>query len=124
MKFLFILLLCLVSANSYGCFVQPEGLTEQHILESKTFFWMAIILFVVSVTFRCISNFRRIWVPLLFVTSFTYWPAYIWHWGQAYSGSCGIPETVLALKILASGMGALLVYEVFIFFKMRRSGKV
>jgi 1,4-dihydroxy-2-naphthoate octaprenyltransferase len=120
LKLIVFILLCIVSSNTYACFSSPEGLLEQHEFEAKSFFTLAIILFVIAIILRLICNHRRVWVPLLFVTTFTYWPAYIWHWGHAYSGSCGIPEIVLAFKILAGGMAVLSAYEVFNFYKLRR----
>ena len=121
MKISIFLLSCLFSASSYACFSPPEGLYEQHELQAKIFFSLAIALCLLSITIRLLSNYKRVWVPLLFVTTFTYWPAYIWHWGHAYSGSCGMPEIVLAYQILAGGMAVLLAYEAFNFYKLRRS---
>lgn len=120
MKIVIFVVFCLFSVDSLACFVQPEGLTEKHEFQAKIFFSLAIVFFIFAVVLRLICNRKRIWVPLLFVTSYTYWPAYIWHWGQAYSGSCGNPEIVLAFKILAGGMAILLSYEIFKFFKFRR----
>ncbi|THB71044.1 MAG: hypothetical protein D6B28_08320 [Gammaproteobacteria bacterium] len=120
MKTIVIIILSLLSHSAFACFSPPEGLVEQHELQSMIYLSLAIGFLVLSLVLRFISNRHRIWVPLLFITTFTYIPAYIWHFGQIYSGECGIPETLLAIKVLSGGMIVLLTYEVVYFLKERR----
>jgi hypothetical protein len=120
-KIFTLIIFSLLSTSSFACFQPPAGLIEQHEAQTKLYFTVAIILLVFSFTLRLISNRNRFWVPALFVTSFTYFPAYLWHWGQAYSGACGIPEIVLAFQILACGFAVLFTYEAFHFYKCKRS---
>ncbi len=121
LKFLIFIIITLFSVSSYACFSPPPGLIEEHAFQAKVSLSIAVVFLTLSIVLRLLSNRKRIWVPLLFVTTFTYWPAYLWHWGQAYSGACGNPEVVLAFKILACGFGVLFIYESLYFYKARRS---
>lgn len=119
-KFIFVLLLVAFATDALACFSPPEGLVEKHQSQALFAFIVAIIFLVSSLVLRFYSNLKRVWVPLLFITSFTYIPGYLWHWGQ-FSGSCGSPEIVFAFRVWAGGMLALFIYEVFNFFKIRKT---
>lgn len=120
MKLLFVFCIVTFTTDALACFSPPEGLVEEHQSQALFAFILAIIFLVSSLVLRLISNLKRIWVPLLFITSFTYIPAYLWHWGQ-FSGSCGTPEIVFAFRVWAGGMLTLLAYEAFHFLKIRRA---
>jgi hypothetical protein len=120
LKVCILILISLYSSSALACFSPPPGLVEEHEFQAKTFFIVALLFLTMSILLRFLSNRKRIWVPLLFITTFTYWPAYIWHWGHAYSGACGMPEIVLAFQILASGFAVLFTYEVWHFYKAKR----
>ncbi len=118
-KFVFVLLLVSFATDALACFSPPEGLLEKHQSQALFAFIIAIIFLISSLVLRFSSNLKRIWVPLLFITSFTYIPIYLGYWGR-FSGSCGSPEIVFAFRVWAGGMFALFIYEVFILFKIRK----
>ncbi|WP_125562074.1 hypothetical protein [Pseudoalteromonas rubra] len=119
-RIIVLIFFALASVNSFACFQPPEGIIESHELQAKLYFTLAIALLIAAITLRLLSERRRVWVPLLFITSFTYFPAYLWHWGQAYSGACGIPEIVLAFQIWAGGLAVLCIYETLLWYKQKR----
>jgi hypothetical protein len=119
-KYLFFIVTVFFAGESFACFSPPEGLRELHESQSFFAFCVAIALLFLSVILRLVSNVHRLWVPLLFITTFTYFPAYFWHWGQQ-SGSCGSPEIVFAFRVWACGMAVLFIYEAFVFIKVRRA---
>ncbi|WP_111980434.1 hypothetical protein [Algibacillus agarilyticus] len=122
-KIIALVVFSLFSLNSYACFQPPPGLTELHESQAKFYFLSAIVLLVISIGLRLTSNRNRVWVPLLFIATFTYFPAYLWHWGQM-SGSCGRPEIVFAFQVFAAGMLFLSVYEAIKFYKQKKLGKI
>lgn len=119
LKIVLLLLICLFPALSYACFSPPEGLIEKHLMQKQIYFYGAILLFIAIMVLRFLSHRNRLWVPLLLISTFTYFPAYIWHWGH-FSGSCGIPEILSAFQILIAGMLVILVYEVMYFYKNKK----
>lgn len=121
MKFLLVLILILIAfaPETFGCFSPPEGLYEKHESQAKLASSLAAIFLLLGCLTRFFSNRKRLWVPLLFITSFTYLPAYLWHWGQT-AGSCGFPEIVFAFRVWAAGMFALFCYELLVFLKLRK----
>ena len=121
LKIFISVLVLMFASNSHACFQPPEGLIESHQFQAKSYFTVAIVLLIAPILLRLISNRNRVWVPLLFAAIFTYFPAYLWHRGQAYSSACGIPEIVLAFQILAGGYAVLFIYEAFYFYKNSRS---
>ncbi len=120
-KILIFIIISLFSFSALACFSPPPGLIEDHEFQARSFSAVAIIFLILALVLRTLSNLKRVWVPLLFVTTFTYWPAYIFYWGQVYSGSCGMPEIVFSFQILASGFGILFAYEVWHFYKAKRA---
>lgn len=120
MKSMMLVVLTFAAGNSYACAVEPPGLSELHESQAKMYFSLAVIFLIGLLSLRLISNRKRVWVPLLAVSTFTYIPAYIWHWGLAYSGACGNPEVVLAYKVMSAGFAVILIYESFIFYKFRK----
>ena len=120
MKYLFFIMAVLLAGESYACFSPSEGLREMHESQSFFAFCVAGLLLFLSVILRLISNINRLWVPLLFIMTFTYFPAYFWYLGQQ-TGSCGSPEVVFAFRFWACGMAVLFIYELFVFIKTRRA---
>ena len=119
MKILVLLTLSLFSFNSFACFSPPEGLREQHEMQATIYFFSASTFLISSLFMRAKSNKTRLWVPLLFISLFTYIPAFLWHVGT-HSGSCGMPEIVFAFQVFAGGMFLIFTYEAINFYKSKK----
>jgi len=116
-KIVILFILIFLSQDAFACFSPPKGLTEKHEVQAKFAFILGVIFVSLSILLRLYSNKTRLWVPLLVITTYSYYPAYIWHWGQAHSGACGNPEIVLAFRTWAVGMCILLIYELYSLIK-------
>jgi hypothetical protein len=72
---------------------------------------------------RASYNIQKIWVPILLLVIFGYFPMYLYMLEIAgvspYSGSCGAPGLVYIGKVLVIGMACLFVLEGGLFFKSR-----
>jgi hypothetical protein len=124
-----IVLICLITSfNSVACFVQPEGLTEQHETQLIDYLIFAGVLMTAALFIRASYNIQKIWVPILLLVIFGYFPMYLYMLEIAgvspYSGSCGAPGFVYIGKVLAIGMACIFALEVVLFFKGRGSRKV
>jgi hypothetical protein len=119
MKFSVLVLLTLLSLNVSACFVQPEGLYDEHLTLFFRYLGLAAFASILSIASRVYINRNRFWVPILALVSFGYYPFYMLQLSRFgyddYGGSCGIPGQIEAAKILLIGTSLILLYEILVF---------
>ena len=117
-----------MSISAKACFVQPEGLVEEHYRQFYLLGSLGIIMLALAVMVRFYSDRSRVWVPILTIATFGYLPMFIFL-NSAYGfvgvgGLCGVPEAVIAGKIILAGGIALFSYELIYLKRLRNENKI
>jgi len=123
--FLSFLALILLSFNANACMIPPEGLAEKNIQQFLYLLTASAVLLPLIFVVRFAHNKKRLWVPTLAVLSFFYVPftSYILEYAglSGFGGACGRPGLVHTGQVLLTGISVIFAYELFKYFKHRRT---
>ncbi|QFT54038.1 hypothetical protein FIU95_05585 [Microbulbifer sp. THAF38] len=112
-------------ANTYACFIQPKGLVEQHVSEFFLLLGISATILVLALVIRYLTNKKRLWAPIIGALVVGYIPTcmyFLFMEGIAGpGGSCGRPELIQAGQTLLVGFVAILVYEIFKYWRAKRT---
>lgn len=96
LRILLSLFLILFTTNCLACFVPPEGLSDEHKLVFARNVGAGIVLFLIALFFRYLSQKSRLWVPAVTGLFKGYIPVSIYvlfvEGIAGPGGACGRPE--------------------------------
>lgn len=117
MNIALVFLVLIYSSGAAACFVQPEGLVEQHESTFLSMLGLSAVLFIFILCVRVFSDKKRLWVPIICLLFAGYIPMsmYILFMDgiAGPSGACGIPILIDIGQVLLVNLSIILGYEIF-----------
>ena len=123
-KFLVFFTFSFFSYTTQACMFPPKGLIEEHNNQFDLLVLSSLLIAVISLLIRLSHQKSRLWVPVILVLGFGYFPFILFNldsYGMiGPGGACGRPGMVLIGQICLGGYLLILCYELFKYLKYRR----
>ncbi|MEX2964294.1 hypothetical protein [Microbulbifer sp. TYP-18] len=127
MRVVHLVLTAAIPANAYACFIQPEGLAEQHVSEFFLLLGSSATILALTLSIRYLTNKKRLWVPIISALVLGYIPVCMYILFMAGvagpGGACGRPELLQAGQTLLVSFVAILVYEIFKYWRAKQANE-
>ncbi len=125
MKIALVFLVLIYSSGATACFVQPEGLAEQHESTFLSMLGLSAVLCILILCVRVLSDKKRLWVPIICLLFAGYIPMSMYilfmEGIAGPGGACGRPILIDIGQVLLVSLSIILGYETFNCWRSKRS---
>lgn len=123
MRFMYIFIAFFYSNRAIACFIQPEGLAQQHEATFLQMLALSAVFCALALIMRFLSGSKRLWVPMLWFLGVGYVPVTMYILVmEGIAGSGGVCGRVMLLDIgqtLTISFAFILAYEIYRYCKIK-----
>ena len=123
MKQFLLLILIFLSFTTNACVLPPEGLTEKHHTQFNLLIAASLFIVVITLLLRIKHQKSRLWVPIIAILVFGYFPFGLYvleHYGILSGGLCGRPGLISVGQVCLIGCLVIFIYELYKYIKYCR----